>query len=137
MNGHGLEKTSSPKFVVPMVRLHESGAASRTLSRRSSGSCTEPPVESWTTRSVPSCSAVTVSVSRPRSSVGRWSASRMCTWIIAAPAASHSLAVATSSSSVVGSWGQSSLAVSAPVGATVISSGSAMGGMLPDRSPDR
>jgi D-tyrosyl-tRNA(Tyr) deacylase len=44
MNGHGLRNTSSPKFVVPMVRLHESGAASRTLSRFSSGSWTEPPV---------------------------------------------------------------------------------------------
>ena len=43
----------------------------------------------------------------------------MCTWIIAAPAASHSRAVATSSSRVVGSCGQSALLVSAPVGATV------------------
>ena len=43
----------------------------------------------------------------------------MWTWIIAAPAASHSRAVATSSSRVVGSWGQSALVVSAPVGATV------------------
>jgi D-tyrosyl-tRNA(Tyr) deacylase len=44
----------------------------------------------------------------------------MWTWIIAAPAASHSRAVWTSSSSVVGSWGQSAFAVSAPVGATVM-----------------
>ena len=102
-----------------MVRLQESGAASRTFRRCSSGSCTEPPVESWTTRSVASWSAWTVSVRRVRSRLGRWSSSRMCTWIIAAPAASHSRAVVTSSSRVVGSWGQSALVVSAPVGATV------------------
>jgi len=40
-------------------------------------------------------------------------------WIIAAPAASQRLAVSTSSSSVVGSAGQSAFTVSAPVGATV------------------
>jgi hypothetical protein len=45
-------------------------------------------------------------------------------WIIAAPAASHSAAVRAISSGVVGSCGQSALAVSAPVGATVISSSS-------------
>ena len=43
---------------------------------------------------------------------------------MAAPAASHATAVSTSSSSVVGSCGQSALAVSAPVGATVMRSGS-------------
>src|SRR6478735_56499 len=103
-----------------MVRLQESGCASSTLSRSSSGSWTEPPVESCTTSPVLSCSACTVSRSRVWSSVGRCSPSRMCTWIIPAPAASHSCAVATSSSSVVGSCGQSALVVSAPVGATVI-----------------
>ena len=72
MNGHGLEKTSSPKLVVPMVRLHESGSASSTLSRWSSGSCTEPPVESWTTRSVASRSASTgvAGAARRRGSAG-------------------------------------------------------------------
>ena len=44
----------------------------------------------------------------------------MWTWIIAAPARSQRRAVSTSSSSVVGSAGKSALAVSAPVGATVI-----------------
>ena len=41
-------------------------------------------------------------------------------WIIAAPAASQALAVATSSSRVTGSAGTSALLDSAPVGATVI-----------------
>ncbi len=54
--------------------------------------------------------------------MGRCSSSRMCTWIIAAPAASHRWAVSTSSASVVGSCGQSAFVVSAPVGATVTSS---------------
>src|SRR5215210_1149634 len=44
----------------------------------------------------------------------------MWTWIMAAPARSHASAVATSSASVTGRAGTSLLAVSAPVGATVI-----------------
>src|SRR5450631_1302169 len=44
----------------------------------------------------------------------------MWMWISDAPAVWHATAVSTSSASVVGSWGQSFLAVSAPVGATVI-----------------
>src|ERR1039458_7898565 len=44
----------------------------------------------------------------------------MCMWISEAPAPWHATAASTSSASVVGSWGQSLLAVSAPVGATVI-----------------
>ncbi len=103
MNGHGLRNTSSPKFTVPHVSEQESGAASSTASRASSGSRTLPPVESWTTRLVLSRSAATVASSRPRSSVGRACSSRMCTWTSAAPAASQAFASATSSSSVVGS----------------------------------
>ena len=41
MNGHGLRNTSSPKFVVPQVSEQESGSASSTVSRWSSGSCTD------------------------------------------------------------------------------------------------
>src|ERR1700712_470181 len=120
MNGYGLEKTSVPKLVVPQVREHESGSASSTWSRCSSGSWTLPPVENCTIRSVCSRRACTVSRRRPGSRVGWWSASRMCTWTRDAPTASQALASATSSSSVVGSCGQSALAVSAPVGATVM-----------------
>jgi hypothetical protein len=65
MNPHGLRKTSSPKFVVPHVSEHESGSASSTVSRVSSGSCTEPPVESWTTRSVASRTASTARAATP------------------------------------------------------------------------
>src|SRR5262249_14902991 len=57
---------------------------------------------------------------RWESSVGLASPSRMCTWIMAAPARSQSRAVATNSSSVTGRLGTSALACSAPVGATVI-----------------
>lgn len=46
MKPQGLRKTPSPKFVVPHVREHESGSASRTVRRFSSGSVMEPPVES-------------------------------------------------------------------------------------------
>ena len=115
-----------------MVRLHESGAASRTLSRRSSGSCTEPPVESWTTRSVPSRSAVTVS-RQPAEVEGR---------PVLAVADVHVDHRGAGRLALLGGGdqlleggrelGQSSLAVSAPVGATVISSGSVMARMLPD-----
>src|SRR5215470_8741200 len=45
----------------------------------------------------------------------------MCTWMTAAPAAWHSLAVVTSSSRVTGSGGTADFCDSAPVGATVIS----------------
>src|SRR5262245_14298003 len=45
----------------------------------------------------------------------------MCTWMTAAPAAWHSLAVVTSSSRVTGSAGTADFCDSAPVGATVIS----------------
>src|SRR5580765_8948148 len=120
MKPHGLRNTSSPKFVVPQVRLHEPGSASSTVSLAASGSWTEPPVESWTTRSVASRSAWTAAERYPPSSVGRCSASRMCRWMSDAPAASQATAVATSSSRVVGSCGTSCLASSAPVGATVM-----------------
>ena len=70
MNGQGLRKTSSPKFVVPQVSEHESGSASSTVSRWSSGSCTLPPVDSWTTREVCSRSASTAAAQQPGSSVG-------------------------------------------------------------------
>ena len=103
MKPHGFMNTSSPKFTVPIVRLHESGSASSTASRASSGSCTEPPVESCTTRPVFSRSAATVSFRRLASRVGRCSSSRMWTWTIAAPAASQRWEVSTSSSRVVGS----------------------------------
>ena len=62
MKPHGLRKTSSPKFVVPQVRLQESGSASSTVSRFSRGSCTLPPVESWTMREVCSRSAATLAL---------------------------------------------------------------------------
>src|SRR5260370_36526988 len=44
----------------------------------------------------------------------------MCTWMTAAPAASHSLAVTTSSFRVTGSAGTADLSASAPAGPTVI-----------------
>src|SRR5215469_145639 len=59
----------------------------------------------------------------------------MCTWMIAAPACWHSLAVVTSSSSVTGSAGTADLSSSAPVGATVIIVAvPAMGECLPVRA---
>src|SRR5665647_1902332 len=79
-----------------------------------------PPVESWITNDVRSRTAWTVSRRRPASRLGWWSASRMWMWIREAPAAWQATAVSTSSANVVGSWGQSPLAVSAPVGATAI-----------------
>src|SRR5271169_4523570 len=71
-------------------------------------------------RSVPSRNAATVSASLLPSSVGRAASSLMWTWMTAAPAASHSLAVTTSSFRVTGSAGAADLSASAPVGATVI-----------------
>ena len=59
--------------------------------------------------------------------MGWWEVSRTWRWIIAAPAASQSAAVRAISSGVVGSCGQSAFAVSAPVGATVMSSSSMRG----------
>src|SRR5215831_8645153 len=44
----------------------------------------------------------------------------MCTWITAAPASRHSLAVVTSSSRVTGRAGTAAFSDSAPVGATVM-----------------
>src|SRR6185312_13305966 len=120
MNGHGLVNTSSPKLTVPQVSEQASGAASRTASRLAKLSVTAPPVDSWTMRPVPSRSAATVSASLPTSSVGRAVSSLMCTWMTAAPAASHSLAVTTSSARVTGRAGVTALSASAPVGATVI-----------------
>src|SRR3989442_4530534 len=120
MNGHGLLNTSSPKLTVPQVSEQASGAASRTASRLAKLSVTAPPVDSWTMRSVPSRSAATVSASLRMSSVGRAASSLMCTWMTAAPAAWHSLAVTTSSLTVTGRPGTADLSASAPVGATVI-----------------
>src|SRR5690348_7501255 len=71
-------------------------------------------------RSVDPLSAATVARNRPGSNEGSALSSRMCTWMIAAPSASHSLAVETSSSSVTGRAGTAALVLSAPVGATVI-----------------
>ena len=120
MNPHGFMKTSSPKLTVPQVSEQASGPASSTASRRSKLSVTAPPVDSWTIRSVASRRACTVSLSRPRSSVGFAAPSLMCTWMTAAPASRHSLAVLTSSSRVTGRAGTAALSDSAPVGATVI-----------------
>src|SRR6266567_6778907 len=120
MNGQGLANTSSPKLTVPQVSEQASGAASKTASRLAKLSVTAPPVDSWTMRSVPSRSAATVSASLLPSSVGRAASSLMCTWMTAAPAASHSLAVTTSSPRVTGRAGAADLSASAPVGATVI-----------------
>src|SRR5579859_1508707 len=131
MNVQGLLNTPSPKLTVPQVSDHASGAASSTASRSAKLSVTAPPVESWTIRSVPSRSAATVSVSRPRSRVGRAVRSLIWTWTTAAPAASHSLAVATSSSRVTGRAGTCALSASAPVGATVMSVLAAMARRLP------
>ena len=55
----------------------------------------------------PRARASTAARRQPGSRVGAWSASRMCRWIIDAPAASQRTAVSTSSSSVVGSCGTS------------------------------
>src|SRR5262252_5903423 len=129
MNGYGLWNTSSPKLTVPQVSEHASGPAPRTASRSSKLSVTAPPVDSCTMRSVPSRSAATVSLSRERSRVGRASASLICTWTTAAPAAWHSFAVVTSSSRVTGSAGTADFSDSAPVGATVIRV-AAVGGLL-------
>ena len=128
--------TSSPKLTVPMVSEQESGAASSTLSRCSYGSCTAPPVDSCTISAVFARIAATVSLSRPRSSVGWCSPSRMWMWIIAAPAASHRLPSRPAPRAWSAAAGQSALAVSAPVGATVIRV-DAMDDILPDRGMRR
>ena len=121
MNGQGLRKTSSPKLVVPQVSEHESGSASSTVSRWSSGSCTLPPVDSWTISEVCSRSASTVALQAARVERRRGARRRGCAGgSSTAPAASQATAVSTSSSSVVGSCGKSALATSAPVGATVM-----------------
>src|SRR5450759_1808081 len=72
------------------------------------------------TNDVCSRTAWTVSRNAAASRLGLCSASRMWMWIREAPAAWQATAVSTSSANVVGSWGQSPLPVSAPVGATVI-----------------
>src|ERR1035437_4174393 len=72
------------------------------------------------TSDVCSRTARTVSRRRTASRLGLWSASRIWMWIREAPAAWQVTAASTSSANVVGSWGQSPLAVSAPVGATVM-----------------
>src|SRR5215813_7480833 len=59
----------------------------------------------------------------------------MCTWMTAAPAAWHSLAVVTSSSRVTGSAGTADFCDSAPVGATVISVPGPVGLAAPDAEP--
>src|SRR5262249_48257229 len=86
-------------------------------------------------RSVHSRSAATVSVSLATSSVGLAWASLMCTWMTAAPAAWHSLAVVTSSSRVTGSAGTADFWDSAPVGATVISVPGPVALATPDAEP--
>src|SRR6266568_4803744 len=139
MNGHGLANTSSPKLTVPQVSEQASGAASRTARRLAKLSVTAPPVDSWTMRPVPSRSAITVSVSLLTSSVGSAASFLMCTWMTAAPAASPSLAVTTSSFSVTGRAGTADLLASAPVGATVIRVFAlpAMEGTVPPAGPAR
>src|SRR5215831_6546715 len=59
----------------------------------------------------------------------------MCTWMTAAPAAWHSLAVVTSSSRVTGSAGTADFCDSAPVGATVIIVPGPVGLAAPDAAP--
>ena len=121
MNGHGFRNTSSPKFTVPQVSEQESGSASRTRSRCSSGSCDR-------------ATGAELDDHRGRLAQRR----RRCRAAAAGPASGgrrrrgcarapgrrrpprSATAVSTSSSRVTGSAGTSALAVSAPVGATVI-----------------
>ena len=68
MSGRELTKTSSPKFMVPMLRVAISAPATSEPSRSSTPIPTAPPVEHWTTTSLPAA--------RMRSTISRkWAAS--------------------------------------------------------------
>jgi len=114
MNGHGFKKTSPPKL--DRAARQRAGVGLGVEDRQA---VLERVVDRPAGRELDDqrgrlAKGRPVSLSRTGSSDGAAWWSRMCTWIIAAPAASQETAAVTSSSSVTGNAGASDFAVSAP-----------------------
>ena len=110
------------KFSVPVVRLPISGFVFRGAARSASVAPAIPLVDVMTTSFVRFRILSTVSLKISNREVGFSSASRQCTWMIAAPACSHKYAVSEISSGVMGTCGLSFFRGTEPVGATVMMS---------------
>src|SRR5579875_2746531 len=125
MRSGWLSKISSPKFRLPQFRLAISGRASNTRMRSSWCMPTCAPVDIPITMSHRSRMRSAMRCSTMGSVVGRPSSSRAWMWTTAAPSSAERATSAAISSGVTGRCGFCSLVTSAPVGATVMTTGSA------------
>ena len=116
---------SSPKFIEPVSTPAMSGAASRPAIRSSIDIQTAPPVETIVTMSDRSRMRATVSTKSSLRADGVPSSSRTWRWATPAPASAQAATSAAISAGVCGSAGLSSRVTSAPVGATVSTTGCA------------
>ena len=121
MSGRVFWNTSSPKFIVPRFKVPISAPSTSEPSRSSTDMPTAPPVEHWTTTSLPA-SRMRSMISRKCS--GRWdgrpSGQRACRWTAAAPARHASTAACAISAGVYGTAGFCSRVTSAPTTAAVM-----------------
>ena len=123
-SGGLVTKRSSPKFIEPVSTPARSGRASNPVIRSSIDIHTAPPVETMVTIGVrPPINAIASSNS-PGRLLGEPSSSRTCKWQTEAPASAHAATSVAISAGVCASAGLSARVTSAPVGATVTTTGS-------------
>ena len=130
--GGGVMKVSSPKFIEPDSTPEMSGFASRPVVRSSIVMSLAPPVETIVSRSEPARIRSITSTNSSGRPLGVPSSSRTCRWTTVAPAAPASMLESAISSVVYGMFGLFSRNTSAPVTATVTTTGSLFQALMPD-----
>ncbi len=116
-------KVSSPKFIEPDSTPERSGLASSPVVRSSIVMSLAPPVETIVSRSLPARIRSITSLNSSGRPDGVPSSSRTCRWTTVAPAAADSMLDAAISAVVYGRLGLFSRVTSAPVTATVTTTG--------------
>lgn len=116
-------KVSSPKFIEPDSTPERSGCASRPVVRCSIVMSLAPPVETIVTRSLPARILWMTSLNSSGRPDGVPSSSRTCRCTTVAPAAADSMLDCAISSVLYGRLGLFSRVTSAPVTATVSTTG--------------
>ena len=121
--GGGVMKVSSPKFIEPDSTPEMSGFASRPVVRSSIVMSLAPPVETIVSSSEPARIRSITSRNSSGRPLGVPSSSRTCRWTTVAPASLASMLESAISSVVYGMFGLFSRKTSAPVTATVTTTG--------------
>ena len=119
----GVMKVSSPKFIEPDSTPEMSGCASRPVVRSSIVMSLLPPVETIVSSSLPARMRSITSLNSSGRPLGVPSSSRTCRCTTVAPAAAASMLESAISAVVYGMFGLFSRNTSAPVTATVSTTG--------------